>query len=82
MTTRISVLAAAVVLAVSQPLPAAGGDGQPSAPPVSAASGLDDAPTASAVPEAKTWIMIGIGIGFTLFRMSAYSRRVKRFGGR
>ncbi len=81
MTTRISVLAAAVVLAVSQPL-AASDAGQDPAPPPVAAPGLNSSTTVSAVPEAKTWILIGIGLGFTLFRMSAYSRRLKRFGGR
>lgn len=36
----------------------------------------------SAVPDANTWVMIGIGLGFMLFRMSARSRHLRRMGGR
>ncbi len=35
-----------------------------------------------AIPEPKTWALIGLGLGFTLFRMGARSRRLKRLSGR
>ncbi len=36
----------------------------------------------AAIPEPKTWALIGLGLGFTLFRFSARSRRLKRLSGR
>ncbi len=36
----------------------------------------------TAIPEPKTWALIGLGLGFTLFRMSARSRRLNRLSGR
>ncbi len=35
-----------------------------------------------AIPEPKTWALIGLGLGFTLFRMSTRARRLKRLSGR
>jgi hypothetical protein len=35
-----------------------------------------------AVPEPKTWALIGLGIGFTLFRFSARARRLNRNSGK
>jgi len=36
----------------------------------------------TAIPEPKTWALIGLGLGFTLFRMAASSRRRRRLSGR
>ena len=35
-----------------------------------------------AVPEPKTWALIGLGLGFTLFRMGVRARRLRRLSGR
>jgi len=36
----------------------------------------------TAIPEPKTWALIGLGLGFTLFRMGVRARRIKRLSGR
>ena len=45
-------------------------------------SQIDGTLAVIAVPEPKTWALIGIGLAFTLFRFSARARHLRRMSGR